>query len=207
MDPDLYVVVVDDDPSVRESLRVLMKSVGLPMVGYATAQDFLERQELDKVGCLVLDVRMPGMSGLDLQDRLRQRGVDVPTIVISGHADVPMTVRAIKAGAMDFLEKPFNQQFLLDRIQQAMEENSRRRTLRSQRAEFASRLELLTPREREVLDLLVDGKSNKEIALELDISRKTLDIHRAKVLHKMQADSVVQLVRMAMHGKTPCTAV
>jgi two-component system, LuxR family, response regulator FixJ len=192
----LLVAVVDDDPAVRDSVQLLLKSVGLTGAGFATAQEFLGRQDPGKVGCLVLDVRLPGMSGLALLELLRQRGADVPAVVVSAYGDVPTAVRAMKAGALDFLEKPAKPQHLLDVIQAALQQGQRRLQGHADRAEFAARLETLTPREREVLELLVAGKSNTEVATDLDISRKTLDIHRAKVLHKIGARSVPALVSL-----------
>jgi two-component system response regulator FixJ len=195
--PSVYLI--DDDPGIQDSVRRLLKSVGLPLQTFTTAQEFLEKYDpATSVGCLVLDIRMPGMSGLELQQRLRERGDDMPIIIVSGHADVPMTVRAIKAGAVDFLEKPYNEQVLLDRIQDAIQQDVERRTEQTERGEIERRMKTLTPREREVLDLLVSGKPNKTIASDLNISRKTLDIHRGKVLQKMEAETVADLVRMVL---------
>jgi two-component system response regulator FixJ len=196
-----YVFLVDDDQDMRESIRSLLRSVGLPLESYSTAQEFLEKFDPEKPGCLVLDVRMPGMSGLDLQQRLRDRGIDLPIIIISGHADVSIAVRAIKAGAVDLIEKPFNDQLLLDRIHQALEENTRREHHKVESAEVLTRMAELTPREKEVLDKVVSGMTNKNIAIELGISRKTLDIHRSKVLQKMKAESIADLVRMVLHQR------
>ncbi|MGF1583537.1 MAG: response regulator transcription factor [Gemmataceae bacterium] len=204
MEHKASVVLIDDDPVVQDSVQKLLKSVGLPLTSYTTAHEFLtaiENTGADTVGCLLLDIRMPGMSGLELQQRLRDSGQDIPTIVISGHADVPMTVRAIKNGALDFLEKPYNEQVLLDRIQEGMQESERRRVEQVERAEILTRMNKLTPREKEVLDLLVSGKPNKTIAENLEISRKTLDIHRGKVLQKMEAETVADLVRMVYKAR------
>jgi FixJ family two-component response regulator len=192
------VFLIDDDPRIRESMRMLLKSVGLSLQTYATAQEFLSNYEEGQGGVLILDIRMPGMSGLELQQRLRERGDDLATIILSGHGDVPMAVRALKAGALDFLEKPFNEQILLDRIQQGLEEVRRRRQLQSERGQVLTRIDKLTPREHQVMDLLVSGKANKDIATQLNISRKTLDIHRSKVLEKMEAETIADLVRMVL---------
>lgn len=200
------VYLIDDDPGIQDAMRRLLKSVGLQLQTYSHAQEFLEKKEkgdptTSHPGCLVLDIRMPGMSGLELQQRLQDRGDDLPIIVVSGHADVPMTVRAIKAGALDFLEKPFNEQVLLDRIQEGIQESLRRRSEQGERSQIEARVKTLTPREREVLDMLVSGKPNKTIATDLNISRKTLDIHRGKVLQKMQAETVADLVRMVLKAR------
>ena len=195
-DNGLCIVVVDDDPAVWDSLRILLKLVNLQSVDYGSALEFLPQQDLEKVGCLILDVRLPGMSGLDLLEQLRDRGVDVPVLVVTGYGDVSMAVQALKAGVLDFLEKPFNPQQLLDRIQQSLQEAGRRGQQCAQQQKFLSLFELLTRREREVLEKLVAGKSNREIAAELGIGMKTLDIHRAKVLDKMQAANVPALVSL-----------
>jgi FixJ family two-component response regulator len=189
------VFIVDDDPHVRNAVTVLMQSVGLPLVAYSTATEFLEKYD-GRPGCLVLDVRMPGMSGLELQQRLNEQGRPLSIIMMTGHADVPMTVRAVKAGAIDFLEKPFNDQVLLERVHQAIEQNLRARQVQVQRDVVLARMAELTKREREVLELVVRGETNKDIAKQLNISRKTLDIHRAKVMSKMEAESIAQLVNM-----------
>ncbi len=196
-----FVFLVDDDPDMQESIRSLLKSVGLPLESYTTAQDFLDKYDRSKEGCMILDVRMPGMSGLDLQQRMKEKGIDLPIIVVSGHADVPMTVRAIKTGAIDLIEKPFNDQVLLDRIHEGLEENSRRQQQKEESAEVVERMETLTPREKEVLNMVVSGKTNKNIAADLNISRKTLDIHRSKVLQKMKAESIADLVRMVLRQR------
>ena len=166
------VFVVDDDPAIRESLRWLIESVGLNVKVFSTAREFLEGYDPSSAGCLVLDVRMPGMSGLDLQNELAARAIHVPIIIITGHAEVPVAVRALKAGAMDFIEKPFSDQLLLDRIRRAIEVDAEARRVRSEQAEVAARLGQLTPRERQVMDLVIAGKANKVIASELDLSPK-----------------------------------
>ena len=198
MPPEPTVFVVDDDPAMRNSLRWLIESVGLAVAAYATAEEFLERYEPNRPGCLVLDVRMPGMSGLDLQDALVQRCITIPTIVITGHAEVAMAVRAVKAGAIDFIPKPFSDQLLLDRIRQALEQDRRDRETREHETDVARRVSHLTQREREVMDLIVAGKANKEVAAELGLSPKTVEVHRAHVMEKMQVASLADLVRIAL---------
>jgi FixJ family two-component response regulator len=195
------VCVVDDDEAVARSLRALLESVGLAVETFATAQAFLDRADTARAGCLVLDVRMPGMSGLDLQAELTRRGIGLPTIVVTGHAEVPMAVRAVKAGAIDFIEKPFSDQLLLDRVRQGIDTDRQERDGRARRAEILRRMSLLTQREREVLDLVVVGKANKEIAAALHLSPKTVEVHRAHVMEKMQASSVAELVRLALVGQ------
>jgi len=192
------VFIVDDDEAVRDSLSWLMESVGLSTETYASADAFLHDYGDDRPGCLILDIRMPGMSGLELQSVLKEQGFRLPLIIISGHADVPMAVRALKAGAFDFIEKPFNDQLLLDIVQRAIEHDRQQRESHAELEEWRARLESLTPREREVLDLVVSGAANKVISSELGVSLKTVEAHRARVMDKLQADSLSQLVRMTL---------
>lgn len=192
------VFIVDDDEAVRDSLSWLMQSVGLETETYGSADAFLQGDTDERAGCLILDIRMPGMSGLELQSVLKERGFRLPLIVISGHADVPMAVRALKAGAFDFIEKPFNDQLLLDIVQRAIEQDRQQRESQAQLDEWRARLESLTPREREVLDLVVGGAANKVISSELGVSLKTVEAHRARVMDKLKADSLSQLVRMTL---------
>lgn len=197
MDKDHPVVfVVDDDEAICESLRLLIGDIGLEVTTFTSARQFLSEYDPSQAGCLVLDVRMSGMSGLELQSRLRESGWWIPIIIITGHGDVPMAVEALKAGAMDFIEKPFRDQVLLDSIQKATELDSRTRRQWKEARDVQSRLRLLTEREREVMDRLVAGKTNKSIAYELGISPKTADFHRANVLQKVGVNSVVELVRL-----------
>ena len=195
------VFVVDDDEAVRKAMVLLLHSVDMKVETYASAEGFLEGYQASRPGCLVLDVRMPGTSGLALQDMLAARGIDIPIIFITGHGDVPTSVRAMRAHALDFLEKPFNDQDLLDRINEAIERDARTRGERAETAEIAARIGSLTRREREIMQLLVDGKSSKVMAGELNISEKTVQIHRARVMEKMQARSVAALVRMVLKGE------
>jgi len=196
MDSDKPVVfVVDDDEAICESLRLLIGDIGLEVRTFTNARQFLETYDSSRPGCLVLDVRMSGMSGLELQSRLSELGIRIPTIIITGHADVPMAVEAMKAGAVDFIEKPFRDQVLLDSIQRAVETDVRTRRRRREQQDLQSRVQLLTSREREVMDRLVAGSSNKSIAFELGISQKTVDFHRANILEKIGVNSVVELVR------------
>ena len=192
------VFVVDDDPAMRDSLRWLIESTGLRVETYADAQTFLRAIRPDVPGCLVLDVRIPGMSGLDLQAELARRGIGLPTIIVTGHAEVAMAVRAVKAGAIDFIEKPFSDQLLLDRVRQGLEMDRRERAARERRAEIMRRMGALSQREREVLELVVAGRANKEIAAALGLSTKTVEVHRAHVMEKMQASSVAELVRLTL---------
>ncbi|HNY80642.1 MAG: response regulator transcription factor [Sedimentisphaerales bacterium] len=189
------VFVVDDDEAIRQSLCLLIEDIGLNVKTFGGAREFLAHYDPSQPGCLVLDVRMSGMSGLELQARLRELNMEIPTVIITGHGDVPMAVEAMKAGAMDFIEKPFRDQVLLDSIQRAVELDRRIRAARRQSEGFQSRVEHLTRRERQVMDLLVIGKSNKTIAYELGISQKTVDFHRTNVLSKTGVASVVELVR------------
>lgn len=193
------VYVVDDDKAVRDSLRWLIESGGVRVETFASAREFLDRCDAGEVqGCLVADVRLPGISGLDLQENLRQRGLYLPTIVITGHGDVPLAVRAMKAGALDFIEKPFSDQVLLDRIREALSTDERYRELAAQREEIVERYERLSRREREVMQLVVRGRLNKQIAAELGLSHKTIEVHRAHAMEKMEGDSLAELVRMAV---------
>ena len=194
---DTTVFVVDDDPPMREALNNLLRSVRLRVEAFDSAQEFLRRKRSDVPGCLVLDVRLPGLSGLDLQKRLVEAGTEIPIVFITGHGDIPMSVRAMKAGAVEFLTKPFREQDLLDAIQQALK---RDRNVREQRAEIEklrSRFGSLTAREREVMNLMVAGLLNKQIAGDLGTSEATVKIHRHQVLEKMGAGSLAELVRMA----------
>jgi RNA polymerase sigma factor (sigma-70 family) len=191
------VFVVDDDESVRRSLERLVRSVGLNVETFATAREFLSADRPNWPACLVLDVRMPGMSGLDLQEELIAAGYSMPVIFLTGHGDIPMSVRAMKAGAVDFLQKPFSDQDLLDAIHRAIDQDTRARQERTEVSEIQRRVDSLTPREREVLALVVQGRLNKQIAYELGLSEKTVKAHRARVMEKMQADSLAHLVRLA----------
>lgn len=192
------VFIVDDDDAVRTSLRFLLKSVGHGVTALASAQEFLARYDPDQPGCLVLDVRMPSMSGLELQQQLNLRGAVIPVIFITGHADVPMAVEAMQQGAFDFLQKPFRDQDLIDRIQRALARDRTSRSVLKERGLIRERYESLTPREREVLALVTRGKPNKVMAAELGVSQRTVEIHRARVMEKTGASSLAQLVRMVM---------
>lgn len=205
-DPTPTVFVVDDEPSVRDSLRLLLKSVGLPTQLMASAAEFLAAYKADHPGCLLLDVRMPEMSGLELQQELNVRGATIPVIFITGHGDVPMAVEAMQHGAFDFLQKPFRDQDLIDRIQRALATDAKTRAQLKQRDQIRERLESLTPREREVLTLMVQGKPNKVMAYELGVSQRTVEIHRSRVMEKSGADSLAQLVRMVMDQELTATA-
>src|ERR1700756_4939210 len=192
------VFVVDDDEGVRNSLRFLLKSVGLAAHAVGSASEFLATYRPSQPGCLVLDVRMPGMSGLELQEQLNLRGAVVPVIFITGHGDVPMAVEAMQAGAFDFLQKPFRDQDLIDRIQRALERDRANRTELGERNRIRERHETLTAREREVLAMVTSGKANKVMAADLGLSQRTVDIHRARVMEKMGASSLAHLVRMML---------
>jgi len=192
------VFIVDDDEAVRSSLRLLIKSVGLIPAALGSAREFLEKYDPAQPGCLVLDVRMPEMSGLELQEQLNRQGAVIPVIFITGHGDVPMAVEAMQAGAFDFLQKPFRDQDLIDRIQRALEKDRANRAVLGERSLIRERLESLTPREREVLEMVSSGKPNKIMAADLGVSQRTVEIHRARVMEKMGASSLAQLVRMVM---------
>jgi FixJ family two-component response regulator len=200
------VFVVDDDASVRAALDSLFRSVGLVVRSFGSAQEFLSEPPADGPACLVLDVRLPGMSGLDLQRQLNERDTALPIVMITGHGDIPMTVRAIRAGAVEFLSKPFRDQDLLDAVQQALD---RSRVLRKELAAMAdikARFDSLTLRERQVMGRVVAGLLNKQIAFDLGISEVTVKLHRGQVMQKMHAASVADLVRMADHlGIKPAT--
>ena len=196
--PEPVVFVVDDDPAMRESLRWLIESIGLSVQTFADARDFLLAYDPARVGCLVLDVRMPGLSGLELQDKLSARGSNLPIIMITGYAEVPMAVRAMKAGAIDFIEKPFSDQELLDRVRMAIDQHRRTQADELERAEICSRVARLTQREREVRDLVIAGKPNKVIALELGLSTKTVEHHRSKLMEKLKVETLPELVRLTM---------
>ncbi len=192
------VFVVDDDQAMRNSLKWLIESVGMHVETYESATEFIRNYYPGRAGCLLLDVRMPGMSGLELQQYFAENQINIPIIIITGHGDVPMAVRAMKAGAVDFIEKPFNDELLLESIRNALNIDVERRAAQAERAEIATRLAHLTPRELEVMEMVTDGKSNKEIAQTLGVSAKTVEAHRARVMEKMQARSLADLVKMAV---------
>ena len=192
------VFVVDDDDAVRDSLRLLLKSAEITCQPFATAQDFLSAYDAAQPGCLVLDVRMPGMSGLEMQQELNLRGATLPVIFITGHGDIPMAVEAMQLGAFDFLQKPFRDQELLDRVHRALARDMDNRARLRHTDRIRERLATLSPREREVLDLVTQGKANKMVAGDLGVSQRTVEIHRAHVMQKMEAGSLAELVRMMM---------
>lgn len=190
------VYIVDDEESVGDSIAMLLRTVGLTSRVYRDARGFLEEYRPEAPGCLLLDVRMPKMSGLELQEELNRRHVTLPVIFITGHGDVPMAVEAMRAGAMDFIQKPFNDNELIRRVQRALEEDARERELLQRREEIERRWAGLTPREQEVAARIADGQANKVVAAELDISARTVELHRARILQKMGTRSLAQLVRM-----------
>ncbi len=192
------VFVVDDDRAARDSLSWLIGSVHLRVQAFASAAEFLAAYTPGQAGCVIADVRMPGLSGLDLQTELRRRGIELPMIVVTGHGDVPMAVRAMKAGALDFIEKPFNDQILIDLVQKAVERSLAARRDEAEKHDLKARLEQLTPRERQVLDMVAAGESNKNIAHALGISEKTVEAHRAHVMEKMQARSFAELMKLVV---------
>jgi FixJ family two-component response regulator len=192
------VFVVDDDEAVRNSLRMLLKSLGMPAATRSSAEEFLAEYDPDQPGCIVLDVRMPGMSGPELQEELNRRGAIIPVIFITGHGDVPMAVEAMQHGAVDFLEKPFSDKDLTDRIQRALSADRRNRALLGEKDQIRARIAMLTPRERQVMELVTLGKLNKVIAWDLGLSQRTVEIHRAHLTEKMGATSLAHLVRMTI---------
>jgi len=194
--PTAYVV--DDDESIRTLWRWLMESNGVAVRTFATATEFIESYRSGDAGCLVLDLRLPGMSGLELQEYLNSKGIEIPIVFVTGHGDVPAAVSALKGGAVDFIEKPFSHREVLSIIENALQRDAENREKRARRSRIAGRLAMLTEREREVLQRVIEGKPNKIIAADLDISMKTVEFHRAKVMEKMGVTSVAELVQFAM---------
>ena len=192
------VFVVDDDPAVLRGLRLLMKSVKLNVETYLSAQEFLDGYDPAQPGCLLLDLRMPGISGLELQEILRTRNIPIPIIIITGYGEVSAAVQAMQKGAVDFLEKPFNDQVLVDQIQKAIAEDAQIRQHRAEQEAVLARLALLTPREQEVMDLVIAGEPNKVIARQLGISPKTVEFHRSHIMKKMKVGSVAELVALVI---------
>jgi len=197
------VFVIDDDPSVRSSLKFLISTVGLQVESFDSAETFLHRKPPDTASCLVLDVRLRGLSGLDFQRELADRNIHIPIVFVTGHGDIPMSVRAMKAGAVEFLTKPFRDQDLLDAIRVALERDGARREQEKEVSELRQRFESLTPREQEVISMVVAGMLNKQIACELGTAENTVKVHRSRAMEKMQAQSLAELVRMIERLKGP----
>jgi two-component system, LuxR family, response regulator FixJ len=192
------VFIIDDDSDVRQLVQQLVESVGLKAESFSSADGFLAAYQPDRAGCLVTDVRLPGMSGLELQEALARRKVLLPIIVVTGHADVPLAVRAMRSQALDVLEKPFSKQVLLDRVQEAIRVDAERRRIQATTSQAAARAATLTRREREIMNLVVQGLANKQMAFQLELSEKTIETHRSRVMKKMDVDSVAELVRLAL---------
>lgn len=197
-DTEQTVYIVEDDEAVRDSLSLLLQSEGLPVSAYERASRFLEDWRPDMAGCLVLDIRMPEMDGMELQNELISRGSDLPIIFVTGHGDVPLAVEAMRQGAVDFIEKPYHEDQLLEKIRAALASNAETRQVREEKQVILDRLAELTPREREIMDRMIAGQANKVIAIELNISQRTVEIHRSRVMHKMGTHSLAQLVRMVL---------
>ncbi|MFQ5535647.1 MAG: response regulator transcription factor [Sphingomonadales bacterium] len=195
-DPTVYII--DDDAAVRDSMSWLVESVGLKVRTFSSAKDFFEIFDPSLSGCLVLDVRMPGLSGLDLQRELISHGCSLPILIITGYGEVQGAVRALKAGAIDYLEKPVSDQMLLDRIHQCLEKHARFRQMQTDKVKVEARIASLTPRQREVMELVLAGNSNKEIAMQMNISIKTVESHRSNVMQKMEASSIANLARISL---------
>jgi two-component system, LuxR family, response regulator FixJ len=201
------VYLVDDDEAVRDSLGILLKSIGFMHESYASALDFLQHYDPKRHACLVADIRMPGLSGLELQQRLNEQGAEIPIIFITGHADVPMAVTAMKSGAADFVQKPFRDQDLIDRIHKGLDRDRERRVMRAEEDEIRARVALLTPRESEVMRRVVRGQANKVIAMDLGVSQRTVELHRARVMRKLKMRSLAELVHAVdkISGRTTPT--
>lgn len=195
------VFIVDDEEAIRDSIALLMRSVGIRSQGYSGATEFFAEYQSEQRGCLVLDVRMPGMSGLELQHELNRRGITIPVIFITGHGDVPMAVEAMRAGAVDFLQKPFNDDDLIRRIQKALDQDRKLRVQLRQLEQIRQRYDSLTPREREIAGRLAAGAANKVVALDLGLSERTVELHRAHLMRKMGARGLAQLVQMLFQLK------
>lgn len=195
---DAKVHIVEDDEAVRDSLKLVLESVGYKVAAYESANQFIEDWNADMAGCMVLDIRMPGMNGMELQRRLNERNSILPIIFVTGHGDVPMAVEAMQQGAVDFVQKPYREQELLEKIERAFSIDRDNRGSLQSRQDIATRLASLTPRELDVLRLMVEGKANKVIAIDLNISQRTVEIHRARVMEKLNANSLAHLVRMVM---------
>lgn len=198
MTTEATVYLVEDDDAVRDSLQMVLESVGHKVVAYSRGDAFLEDFSTDMAGCMVLDIRMPGMNGMELQRQLNSRNSILPIIFVTGHGDVPMAVEAMQKGAVDFVQKPYREEELLGKIQQAIAADAESRAELAEKHKIVERLQELTPREKQVMDLMIEGKANKVIAFDLDISQRTVEIHRARVMEKMGVRSLAHLVRMVM---------
>lgn len=201
MNSKAIVHIIDDDESVRKSLRWLIESVGLQVSCYESANAFEQTKLQEGPGCMVLDVRMPGMSGLELQERMNMQDLPLPTIIVTGHADVPMAIRALKNGAFDFIEKPYNDQHLLDRVQEAISSSTASQSAETLKQDAKQKINNLTPREREIMIMVTEGEPNKRIAMQLNLSIKTVETHRANLMTKMQANSLPALIKLVMRAE------